>query len=71
MTPVQAAFKEYRKKLGKAPEDPNWVPDVNSVTFLHFQAGWEAKPHQFYQECKVPRDAMVIQFEPEEDSDLL
>lgn len=69
MTPIQTAFKEYRKKLGKAPEDPNWVPDVNSVTFQHFQAGWEAKPYQHYQECKVDRSSLSVV--NEEEGDLL
>jgi hypothetical protein len=39
------------------------VPDENSVTFKHFKAGWEAKPHKVYQEVKMTL--------PEDDGDLL
>ena len=58
MTPVQQAFKEYRQRIGKAPEDQNWVPSTESVTFQHFQAGWEAKPHSAYSPCKVDRELL-------------
>ena len=50
MHKIQEAFKKYRIRIGAAPEKEGWVPDTESVTYKHFEAGWHAGKQDLCEE---------------------
>lgn len=63
MTKIQEAFKKYRMSISASPEDLHtWVPDITSVTYKHFEAGWAAAME------KSMTFERVLFFHPESES---